>query len=190
MTCGVEEDAERGARLVFGPARTEFEHCMFSGIEVVDHDVHVHLLGDVLARPMRRPELRHALEADALVTCRVADLAPTFVRDRLPIEQGAVELGEAARIVAVKDERGKACDCHAWHRMPGCGQIRTGICTAIAQRGPQNNVPDEPTDRARTAPRRAPLEPAYSGALGVRPGSWYSDAYSGRQCAARRDSYQ
>ena len=52
------------------------------------------------------------LEADALVTCRVAHLTPPFVRARLPIEQGAVELGEAARVVAVEDERGKACDCH------------------------------------------------------------------------------
>lgn len=113
MTGGVEENAERGARLVFSPGRTESEHCLFSSIEVVDHDVHVYLLGNVLARPLRRPELRDALEADALVTRRVANLAPTFVRARLPIEQGAVELGEAARVVAVKDEGGKACDCHA-----------------------------------------------------------------------------
>jgi hypothetical protein len=33
----------------------------------------MHLLGDVLARPIRRP-----LEADALVTCCVAHLAPTL----------------------------------------------------------------------------------------------------------------
>ena len=104
MTGGIEEDAERGARLVLGLRRPEFEHGLFSGIEVVDHDVDVHLLGDVLARPVRRTELLDALEADALVTCRVAHLAPPFVRARLPIEQGAVELGEAAGVVAVEDE--------------------------------------------------------------------------------------
>lgn len=129
MTSGIEEDAERGARLVFSPRRTECEHGLFSSIEVIDHDVHVYLLGDVLARPNRRLELLDALEADALVTGRVAHLAPPFVRARLPIEQGAVELGEAARVVAVNDERGKACDCHAGQRTPDCGQKWTGTTT-------------------------------------------------------------
>ncbi len=104
MTCGVEENAECGAWLVFGLGGAEFEHCLFSSIEVVDHDVDVDLLGDVLARPLRWSEVFDALEADALVTCRVAHLAPTLVRGRLPIEQGAVELGEAARVVAIKDK--------------------------------------------------------------------------------------
>ena len=52
MTGGIEEYAKRGARLVFCPSRAEFEHDLFSSIEVVDHDVHMHLLGDVLSRPI------------------------------------------------------------------------------------------------------------------------------------------
>ncbi|MCU1360260.1 MAG: hypothetical protein JWN99_1549, partial [Ilumatobacteraceae bacterium] len=52
MTGGVQEDAERRARLVFGSDRTQVEHCLFPSIEVFDHDVDVHLLGDVLARPL------------------------------------------------------------------------------------------------------------------------------------------
>jgi hypothetical protein len=127
MPGGVEEHAERRPRLVFSAGRAELEHCLFSGIEIVDHDVDVHLLGDVLARPLRWPELCDPLEADALVACRVAHLTPTVVRARVPIEQGTVELGEAARVVAVENERGRACDCHAWHGRPGCGQIPDGV---------------------------------------------------------------
>src|SRR5215217_517148 len=110
---------------MLGLRRAEFEHGLFSRIEVVDHDVHVHLLGDVLARPIRRTELLDALEANTLVSCRVAYLTPPFVEARLPIEQGAVELGEAARVVAVEDERRKACDCHARDRTPDSGQFLT-----------------------------------------------------------------
>ena len=127
MTGWVEKDAERGARLVLGTGGTELEHGLLSSIEVVDHDVHVHLLGHVLPRPLRRPELIHTLEADALVTCLVANLTPPVVRTRLPIEQGAVELSETTGVVAVEDERGKSCDSHACQGTRGCGQVRAGI---------------------------------------------------------------
>lgn len=83
MSCRVEEHPKRGARLVLGQSRTQFEHCLFSSVEVVDHDIDVHLLRDVLARPLRRTELCDALKADALVTGRVANLTPTLVRDHV-----------------------------------------------------------------------------------------------------------
>jgi hypothetical protein len=97
--------------------------------EVVDDDVDVHLLGAVLAWPLRGPELGDGLEADALVTCRVAHLAPSFVGGRFPFEQGAVEVGESARVVTIKDKRWKACNGHESQRTPGCGQIQPGIST-------------------------------------------------------------
>ena len=136
MTGGVEEHAERRPGLVLGQGCTEFEHCPFAGVKVVDHDIDVHLLRDVLAGPLRRTELCDALETDALVTRRVANLAPTLIRAHLPIEQSAIERGEATRVVAVEDEGGKACDCHGWHRRTVCGRIpsgmldfRAGFCT-------------------------------------------------------------
>jgi hypothetical protein len=67
MAGRVEEDAKRCPRLMFGSRRAEFEHCLLRRIEIVDHDVDVHLLGHVLAWPLRRPELLDTLEADALV---------------------------------------------------------------------------------------------------------------------------
>ena len=118
MTGRVEEDSERGAGLELRPNGTELEHGPLPGVEIVDHDIEVHLLGDVLARPLRCPEVVDTLEADALITGRVADLAPAVVRLRRPIEQRSVELGEATGVVAVEDERGKACDGHA-------GNVRT-----------------------------------------------------------------
>ena len=157
MTGGVQENAKRRAWLVFGPGRTEFEHCQFSGIEVVNHDVDVHLLRDVLARPLRRPELCDALEADALVTCCVSHLAPTFVRACLPIEQLSVERGEAGRVVAIKDKRRKSCNCHTLHRMPGCGQILTGIrrdtFATHAQHSRRNGTAAPLDNEHRTLPR-------------------------------------
>ena len=79
MAGWVEEDAECGAGLVLGAGRAECEHRPFASVEVVDHDVDVHLLGEVLALPLRPPELLDLLEADALIACRVANLAPTVV---------------------------------------------------------------------------------------------------------------
>lgn len=49
MTGGVEEHTERGAGLVLGQRRAEFVHGLFSSIEIVDHDIDVHLLRNVLA---------------------------------------------------------------------------------------------------------------------------------------------
>src|SRR5215210_5164299 len=110
---------------MLGSGRTEFEHGLFSRIEVIDHDVHVHLLGNVLAGPIRRTELLDALEANALVSGGVTNLTPPFVGAHLPVEQGAVELGEAGGVVAVEDEGGKACDSHARDRTRDSGQILT-----------------------------------------------------------------
>src|SRR5262245_18664605 len=142
MAGGIEEHAKGRARLVFSLRSTEFEHGLFPGIEVVDHDVHVHLLGNILARPHRRPELLDALEADALVTGGVAYLTPSVVRARLPIEQGAVELGEASGVVAVEDERGEACNSHDRHRTTDCGQKMSAIGAASdAERTEASAVP-------------------------------------------------
>ena len=110
MTCRVEKDAERRARLVLGLGCSQLEHCVLGDVEIVDHDVDVHLLGHILAWPLRRAELLDPLEADALVAGFIAHLSPAIVRGRLPIEQGAVELGEAAGVVAVENNRGEACN--------------------------------------------------------------------------------
>ena len=67
---GVEEDAERRARLVLVLGRTEREHLRLGRVEVVDHDVEVHLLRHLLGRPPRRGEALDLLEADALARRR------------------------------------------------------------------------------------------------------------------------
>ena len=79
MSGGVEEDAERRARLVLVLGRAEREHGRLGRVEVVDHDVEVHLLRHVLARPPGRGEALDLLEADAL-RGGVADLAPPVGR--------------------------------------------------------------------------------------------------------------
>lgn len=104
MTRWVEEHAKCGTWLVLRLGRPERQHRLLSSVEVVDHDVQVHLLRNVLAGPLRPSVLVDPLEADALVTCCVADLGPPVVGCHVPIEQCAVELGEATRIVAIEDE--------------------------------------------------------------------------------------
>ena len=51
MAGRVEEDPERRAGLVLVLGRAELEHRRLGGVEVVDHDVEVHLLRHVLAGP-------------------------------------------------------------------------------------------------------------------------------------------
>ena len=63
-------------------------------------------------------EVVDALEADALVAGGVAHLAPALVRARLPVEERAVEVGEAAGVVAVEDDGGEAGNRHPWNVRP------------------------------------------------------------------------
>jgi hypothetical protein len=47
----VEEHPEGGAGLVLVPGRAEFGHRRLGGVEVVDDDVQMHLLGHLLSGP-------------------------------------------------------------------------------------------------------------------------------------------
>ena len=120
---GVEEDAERRARLVVGRRRTDGQHGLLRSIEVLHHHVEVHLLRHVLAGPLRGAVAVHPLKADALVIGFAAHLTPALVRGGGPPQQQATELGEATRVAAVDDERGEACDGHAKDRTPSSGQV-------------------------------------------------------------------
>jgi hypothetical protein len=97
---------------MFGRSRTELKHGLLGNIQIVHHHVNVHLLRDVLARPLGRSVSVDELEADALVTGGVAHLAPPVIRARLPIEEDSIEVGEAAWVVAVEHDGGEASDRH------------------------------------------------------------------------------
>ena len=83
---------------MFGASRAQLEYRPLPSVEIIDHDVDVHLLRNGLAWPLRWAVLLDALEADALVAGGVAHLAPPVVRTGLPIEQSAIELGEATGV--------------------------------------------------------------------------------------------
>ena len=116
MAGGVEEDPECGAGLVLVLGGTELDDSGLGSVEVVDHDVDVHLLGHLLAGPVGSSVALDPLEADALVAVGGPDLGPTGVGADGPAEELTVELGRLGRIGAVEDDGGEACDCHTANR--------------------------------------------------------------------------
>ncbi len=71
----VEEDSEGRAGLVIMFGSPEFEDLGLGGVEIIDHDIEVHLLRGTLTWPLRRREFLHLLEAQTLTVVR-ADLSP------------------------------------------------------------------------------------------------------------------
>jgi hypothetical protein len=108
----VEEDPEPRARLVVVLRRTEGDDRLLAGVEVVDDDVEVHLLGHVLARPVGRGVGVHALEGEAVPVVG-ADVGPVGRALHLPVQHRAVEGREGDGIGAVEDEAREPCDGHA-----------------------------------------------------------------------------
>ena len=150
VTGRVEEDAERRARLVLVLGRTELQHRRLRGVEVVDDHVDVHLLRDLLSRPLRvRGEVADLLELRASRRSRLGR-RPTGVAvlGDLPVEQGAVEVGEGLRVGAVEDDDGKACDSHGRDSRSHSGRLASG-CSA--------DVPELP-GQGLAERRRAPAE--------------------------------
>jgi hypothetical protein len=105
--------------------RAEFEHLDLGGVEVLDHDVEVHLLGDLLPGPARRRVALHLLKADGLAVVRT-DLGPVRGDLDLPVEERAVEPRERTRVRTVDDDAGKASDSHEEHRRGGSGRSPSG----------------------------------------------------------------
>jgi hypothetical protein len=109
---GVEEDAEGCPGLVLVLGGAKLEDGRLGGVQVVDVDVEVHLLGDVLAGPLRRVEALDPLEADAVAIVGADEAHVRLVLHDRPVEQGAVELREALGVGAVEDDDGDTSDRH------------------------------------------------------------------------------
>ena len=132
MAGRVEEDPERRTRLVLVLGRTQLEDGCLACVEVVDHDVDVHLLGHVLARPLRRRVVVDLLEAQAVAVVG-SGVGPVVGDLDLPVEQGAVELGKGLGVGAVEDDRREACDSHGRHASEDSGRSVTGSSVAAGQ---------------------------------------------------------
>ena len=78
MAGGVEEDPEGRAGLMRMLGRAQLEHGGLGNIEIVDDHVDVHLLGVLLAGPLRRPITLDGLERHRVAVVR-ADLPPGAV---------------------------------------------------------------------------------------------------------------
>ena len=128
---------------MFGASRAQLEYRPLPSIEIVNHDVDVHLLRNGLPWPLWWAVLLDALEADALVAGGVAHLAPPVVRARSPVEQGAVELCQAAWVVTVEYEGGETSD---WHRL--------NVCPFADRTGPES-MAGQDAGNARASPQPA-----------------------------------
>lgn len=119
MAGGIEEDAEGLARLEFGLPGAEFEDLRLGSVEVVYHDVDVHLLRMVLAGPARGTVVLDLLEADGRpgVGCDLCPRAVVVDAD-LPVEEVAVELGELTSIRSIENDHGLLCDSHGAESTP------------------------------------------------------------------------
>lgn len=133
MTCGVEEHPECRTRLMLVFRRAKLEHCCLRDIEVVDHDVDVHLLWDVLARPLRWREVVDLLEAERVPVLGAGGPPAVVALLNLPVEQGAVELGQSLRVGAVEDDDREACDSHDRHYRSVSGRIASGLSTRVRE---------------------------------------------------------
>lgn len=111
MAGGVEEDPEAGPGLVVMLGRAQREDGGLRGVEVVDRDIDVHLLGHVLPWPAGSGEILDPLEADGVAIVG-AHGPPVAVARHLPVKEGAVELRQRLGLGAVKDKYGKACNSH------------------------------------------------------------------------------
>lgn len=132
MSGGVEEHPERRTGLTLVLGRAELEHRSLRDVEVVDHDVEMHLLGYVLARPLRGREAVDLLKPQRVAVLG-ADVAPVVVGLLdLPVEQGAVELGQSLGVGAVQDDDREARDCHERHCRRPSGRIASGFWPEFA----------------------------------------------------------
>jgi mycofactocin system transcriptional regulator len=123
----VQEHPERCARLMLVLSRTEIEHRRLGGVEIVDDDVEVHLLGHFLSRPSGRGVGLHLQEGNALTVLR-ADVSVVWGDLDLPVQHGAVEGRERGRVGTVDNDAREACDSHAGHGIRDCRQCMSGLC--------------------------------------------------------------
>lgn len=103
MAGGVEEHAEvAGLGLVVGLDRSQVEHRGLAGVEVVEVDVEVGLLGDRAFRPRGSLVVVDLLERH--LALRGVQLEPPAVGvfDDAASDDGSVELGQCRRIRAVE----------------------------------------------------------------------------------------
>lgn len=108
----VEEDPEGLARLVLVLHGSEGKNGCFGIIEVIDHDVEVHLLRMLLGRPLGPLVVVDLLEAERLPVLG-ADLRPVLFDVNGPIEHRAAERGKDYRVGAVEDSGGTPSSGHA-----------------------------------------------------------------------------
>lgn len=112
MTGRVQEHPEAGTRLVLGLSGAQLDRDALTTVEILDHQVQVHLLGNRLIGPAGLPVILNLLEGDAIPAALGADLGPVTVHLDLPTEQRAVEGGKSLGVGTVNDETWKSCDSH------------------------------------------------------------------------------
>ena len=137
MPGGVEEDTEalgRGLMLVLD--RAESQDCALPLVEVGNGEVQVHLLGMVLAGPLRGPETLHLLEGDGRATVYAGGWTDYQTQRGLVLAEIAAEEARAAQgaaqsaaVKAAKVEKasakpaGKALSFTEKHRLEALPEV-------------------------------------------------------------------
>ena len=126
VTCGVEEHSERRAGLMLGASRAQLEYRPLPSVEIINHDVDVHLLRNGL--PLAIPVGGTARRAGSRCTGRRRRCAPRPIRRQSLVASRAGRhrtlpggLGCRSRARGRGNERSASSQ-----RRPVCGQIRSG----------------------------------------------------------------
>lgn len=90
-----------GGGLKIGLDRPAFDCSALGDIQIVDEQIEMHLLGHLIAGPVRRPVVFHPLDRQHHPRTSQYDYLIGFVPD-LEIQQGSVELAEVLRIAAIE----------------------------------------------------------------------------------------
>lgn len=108
----VEENPESGTGLRVRFGGTQLDGDLFPFVQVLHHQVQVHLLWYRLARPFWCPVAVHLLKRNAVTSVVGSDFGPVSVDLHIPAEQGTVKGREGSGVRAVDDETWEACDSH------------------------------------------------------------------------------
>jgi hypothetical protein len=116
----VEENPEGGARLGLRFSGSQSDGLCLAFVQVLHHEVHMHLLWHGLPGPLGPLVVLHLLEGDAVAAVVGADFGPVAVDLCVPAQQGAVKRCECPGVGAVDDDTWEARDSQSGMLPPPC----------------------------------------------------------------------
>ena len=115
MAGRVKEHPECGPRLVLRLACPQRKGHLLALVQVLHHQVKVHLLGNRLPRPFRRVIRLDLLESNAIVPIAGTNLEPIGLALHVPAQQFAIKGGKGGRIRTINNNTRVSGNCHVYY---------------------------------------------------------------------------